>query len=74
MIEKNLGRVERALRLLVGLALFLFILLAELSGAYLLVLTTIAIFLLANAVTARCYLWRWLGLNSCTNDECSELP
>jgi hypothetical protein len=63
-IEKNLGKGERRVRLLLG----------ALGGAWLAarpewdvshwVMATLCLFLVLNALTSRCYLWHLLRLNS----------
>lgn len=65
MFAPNLGKPERALRLLLGLLLGAWVLLQPEPGALEAICAIAALFLVLNALYARCYLWRVLGLNSC---------
>lgn len=68
MFAPNLGKPERALRLLLGLLLGGWVLLQPEPGALEAVCALAALFLVLNALYARCYLWRVLGLNSCRHE------
>lgn len=67
MFAPNLGKPERALRLLLGLLLGAWVLLQPEPGALEAICAIAALFLVLNALYARCYLWRVLGLSSCKN-------
>jgi len=63
-MQRNIGKTERILRLLLGVFICVSVLLmgnTNLADSILLVIGT---FLILNGLTARCYLWRWLGVNS----------
>jgi hypothetical protein len=64
-MQKNLGTVERLIRFNIALFLALVLMLRGeidwLTGLGFLA----TVFLVMNAVSARCYLWRWLGIGRC---------
>ena len=64
MIEKNLGNIERVIRLAfgIGLAILAFSQ-PQLSPVEIFTLV-IALFLVLNGVFSRCFLWRALGINT----------
>lgn len=76
MIERNLGNVERVLRLLAGL---LFIgwayLQNELNGIEWFVVAVSAA-LVFNGIFSRCYLWYLLDINTCdeADGDCRPEP
>lgn len=76
MIEKNLGNVERLVRLAFGV-LFLGWAFKQpaLNGVEWFVIV-ISVALILNGIFSRCYLWFVLDLNSCPPDEpdCSRDP
>lgn len=67
-IEPNLGGVERALRLLLAVALIAWILRQPQTGALVWAAGLAASFLVLNALLSRCYLWRLLGISTCAKD------
>jgi len=72
-MQKNLSQTERWVRLIVG-CLSLGVALSQtvqpiLGG----VLFVAGSFLIANALLARCYLWRWLGISSLASAKRCEL-
>jgi hypothetical protein len=76
MINRNLGTLERMLRLGVAVLLTGW-LLARDSHDLLSVLAGIAaLALFANAIFSRCYLWALLGINSCDpeDEHCGAPP
>ncbi len=76
MINRNLGTMERLLRL-AGAVLLAGWLLARGSHDILSVVAGIAaLALFANAVFSRCYLWALLGINSCDpeDEHCGAPP
>ena len=76
MINRNLGTLERTLRLIVATLLTGW-LLARGSHDLLSVLAGIAaLALFANAIFSRCYLWALLGINSCNpeDEHCGAPP
>jgi hypothetical protein len=75
MIAPNLGETERAIRLLLGLGIGIWLVLQPSYSYFELFLAIISILLIINAITSRCYIWSWLGLNSCNNgDRTDERP
>ncbi|HBO12933.1 MAG TPA: hypothetical protein DD491_09135 [Halieaceae bacterium] len=76
MINRNLGTIERLLRL-AGAVLLSVWLLARGSHDILSVLAGVAaLALFANAIFSRCYLWALLGINSCDpeDEHCGAPP
>jgi hypothetical protein len=72
MIEPNLGEIERAARLLLGLGIGIWLVLQPSYSYFEWFLAICSTFLILNAITSRCYLWYWLGLSSCNNDDCTD--
>jgi hypothetical protein len=67
-MKPNLSLFERILRPLLGLVLASIALTQPETGLLELIVLVFAVFLILNGVLARCYLWRWLGLNTAQND------
>lgn len=67
MICRNLGLIERILRLALGVALLIWIAGAAAFGPAQAAAALAALALFWNSIFARCYLWKWLGLNTCTD-------
>ena len=67
MIYRNLGLIERILRLALGVALLIWIAGAAAFGPAQAAAALAALALFWNSIFARCYLWKWLGLNTCTD-------
>ncbi len=63
-MKTNLGKTERWTRFALGLTLGTVALTTLPFGLPQTALLVCSIFLLLNAALARCYLWKWLGLNS----------
>ncbi len=63
-MQRNISGLERVLRLLLGLGICAAVLLLGQKNVADSVLLLMGFFLVLNALTARCYLWRWLGINS----------
>jgi hypothetical protein len=74
MIEKNLGNIERALRLIAGLCLAVWAVTQPAPGAIVWFAVVISGFLVLNGVFSRCYLWFVLDINSrragCQSGRC----
>ena len=64
MIEKNLGNLERFIRLVMGLALALWTLQQPALNGVELFVAIVSLCLLLNGVFSRCYLWYILDINS----------
>ncbi len=69
MIERNLGNIERILRLITGI-LFAGWALSQpaLNGVEWFV-SIISLFLILNGVFGRCYLWYVLDINTCEHRD-----
>ena len=63
-----LSLFERIVRPLLGLVLASIALTQPEVGMLELIVLVFAVFLILNGVLARCYLWRWLGINTARND------
>lgn len=68
MIERNLGNVERIVRLLFGIGLALWLwqqpgyTIADIMAG------VVALFLILNGIFSRCYLWYVLDINSAESE------
>ena len=69
MIGQNLGTIERAARLLLGLGLGTWALLQPSLGVAEGLALLAAGFLVLNFVFGRCYLWSLLDINTCEQRE-----
>ena len=69
MIGRNLGVLERVIRLLLGSALAIWVYVQPQFGWIEAIASICALFLVLNAMLARCYLWHALGLNSCDDGD-----
>ena len=67
-MKPNLSLFERVVRPLLGCLLALIALSQPEFGLLEGIVLVLAIFLVLNGILARCYLWKWLGLNSARND------
>jgi uncharacterized membrane protein len=65
MIERNLGNIERLLRLIAGILMAAWALSATQMNAIEWVALVAAVMLILNSTLSRCYLWSLLGINSC---------
>ena len=72
MIERNIGKAERIVRLALAVLLIGWVATGGTFGLTQGIALIAAFALLWNSVFARCYLWRWLGINSCDpqRDDC----
>lgn len=71
MIGKNLGRLERTLRVLAALLLASWALSRPEFGGTGWLAMTVSLFLVLNGVFGRCYLWHLLHISSC---GCNSIP
>ena len=74
MIERNLGNIERLLRLAAGLLLAIWAVTSTHMSAVEWLVLLLSLFLILNGVFSRCYLWYVLDINSCdqnTDERCS---
>lgn len=65
MFSPNLGKTERAVRLVLGVLLALWVYRRPNPGITEALASVTALFLVLNAIFSRCYLWRALGINTC---------
>lgn len=65
MFHPNIGRSERAIRLLLGVLLAAWVYRRPHPEALEFIAAVAALFLVLNALLSRCYLWRVLGINTC---------
>ncbi|MEM8498067.1 MAG: DUF2892 domain-containing protein [Pseudomonadota bacterium] len=65
MIERNLGNVERVVRLVFGMGLAIWLWQQPVYTIADLVAGTVALFLILNGIFSRCYLWYVLDISSC---------
>lgn len=74
MIERNLGNIERLLRLLAGILFGAWALSQPVLNGIEWFVIAISIALILNGVFSRCYLWYVLDINSCRDgaDDCSR--
>ena len=64
MIERNLGNVERVIRLLLGLACAGWVFMQPSVNGIDLFVTLVALALILNGVFSRCYLWYLLDVST----------
>jgi len=76
MINRNLGRLERTLRLVIAVLLTGWLLTRGSHDILSVVAGVAALALFANAIFSRCYLWALLGINSCDpeDEHCGAPP
>ena len=76
MIERNLGNIERVVRLVAGLALLLWATVQPALNGIEWFVMFISAALILNGVFSRCYLWYVLDINTCgaANEDCSTDP
>ena len=63
-MKKNLGGLERLVRAVIGAIAVIVVFLRPDIGISEGIVAVLATFLLLNAITGRCYLWRMLGLST----------
>lgn len=71
MIGKNLGRIERLVRMLAGLLLAGWVFSRPAMGGAEWLAALASLFLVLNGVFGRCYLWHLLDVSSC---GCNSIP
>lgn len=69
MIERNLGNVERAVRLALGVLLFAWAWGQSAMNAVDWFVVVIAMALILNGIFSRCYFWYLLDINTCESDD-----
>ena len=65
MFKPNLGKTERAVRLVLGVLIAAWVYRRPTPGLAEGLAAMAALFLVLNALLSRCYLWRALGINTC---------
>ena len=65
MIERNIGQLERIVRFVVGVLVVGWVLAGDGFGIPQAIGLIAAFALFWNSIFARCYLWKWLRINSC---------
>jgi hypothetical protein len=68
-MQRNIGKIERILRLCLGLVICTSVVLQGSINLADTLLMVVGSFLILNGLTARCYLWRWLGISSSSRAE-----
>jgi len=66
MIERNIGPTERIVRFLIGLFLVGIVIAGGSFGPPQTLALIAALALFWNSIFARCYLWKWLRISTCT--------
>lgn len=74
MIERNLGNIERMVRLLVGLAFAAWTVTQPTMNAIEWFVAAISLFLILNGVFGRCYLWFVLDINTNADPMAEKEP
>ncbi len=74
MIEKNLGNVERLMRLIFGLTLAVWALMQPQMNVIEWFVLAMSLMLVLNGVFSRCYLWYVLEINSCSTRDKGAMP
>ncbi len=69
VIERNLGNIERVIRLLFGLLFLAWAVSQPAISAMEWFVIAIAAALMLNGIFSRCYLWYVLDLNTCQRDD-----
>lgn len=73
MIERNLGNVERVIRLLLGLTFAAWAFSQPVLNGVEWFVTIISLALILNGIFSRCYLWYVLDLNTHKNDDADRI-
>lgn len=69
-MKKNLGRFERIIRPLLGVLAIAVALSRPDFGISETIVCVLGAFLIANGLTARCYLWKALGIDTARDEAC----
>jgi len=74
VIEANLGNIERVLRLVGGVLLFIWAMSQSYMNGIEWFVVIISVMLILNGIFSRCYLWFILEVNSCQSSlgECPK--
>jgi hypothetical protein len=76
MIERNLGNIERVVRLIAGVALLVWAVMQPTLNGIEWFVMFISVALILNGVFSRCYLWYVLDFNTCRSgrEDCPTDP
>ncbi|MFT4998544.1 MAG: hypothetical protein ACI8RO_001899 [Flavobacteriales bacterium] len=69
MIERNLGNLERVIRLFIGLAFGIWALIQPSMNGIEWFVMVISMMLIMNGIFSRCYLWFFLDINTCAENQ-----
>jgi hypothetical protein len=72
VFKPNLGKTERAVRLVLGVLIAGWVYRRPTPGLAEGLAAMAALFLVLNALLSRCYLWRALGINTCPSGTADE--
>ena len=72
MIEKNLGHLERIVRLLAGVLLLAVALSQPILNGVDVFVGAVSLALILNGIFSRCYLWFLLGINTAKDPDCTH--
>ena len=74
MIERNLGNIERVVRLIAGVALLVWAVMQPMLNGIEWFVMFISVALILNGVFSRCYLWYVLDINTCRDgvEDCQS--
>ena len=70
MIERNLGNVERLIRLAIGLLFSVWALSQPYMNGIEWFVVAVSVMIMLNGVFSRCYFWYVLDINTCKKDKC----
>ncbi len=73
MIDRNLGNVERVVRLLLGIALAVWTVSRDSLNGIEWFVAVCSLFLILNGIFSRCYLWYVLNVNTRDDDPSCAL-
>lgn len=69
MIERNLGNIERLIRLLIGVAFAIWVFSRPYLNGIEWFIMAVSLMLILNGVFSRCFIWWMLGLNTFKTKE-----
>ena len=69
-MKKNLGPFERVIRPLLGLLTLSVVAVQPTWGVSEGLIATAGVFLIINGLVGRCYLWKWLGIDTYNRSRC----
>lgn len=72
MIERNLGNIERVIRLTMGLGLVVWAFMQPALNLTEIFVIAVAVMLFFNGIFSRCYAWYILNINTADNEESTD--